>query len=174
MSFDYLKYQPPNFFIEPCFLRFPHWVSSQVVCIDCINRSNWALKYVVKLSTGLGVFLEFSINTIFAFFFFLQNIQMMKNPGLDFQKLQITKNLGMIVELPNALNPITENCLHLCSKHPPCVGFVCICFLSLGSFGWREGGGKVEESKVELAKNRLILSQIYSLLPLNSNRKLML
>ena len=80
----------------------------------------------------------------------------------------------MIVELPNALNPITDNCLHLCSKHPPCVGFVCICFLSLGSFGWREGGGKVEKSKVELAKNRLILSQIYSLLPLNSNGKLML
>ena len=174
MSFDYLKYQPPNFFIEPCFLRFPHWVSSQVVCIDCINRSNWALKYVVKLSTGLGVFLEFSINTIFAFFFFLQNIQMKKNPGLDFQKLQITKNLGMIVELPNALNSITENCLHLCSKHPHAWDLFVFVFFPQGSFGWKEGRGKVEESKVKLAKNRLILSQIYSLLPLNLNGKLML
>lgn len=35
--------------MEPRFLRFPHSVSSQVICIDCNNRANWALKYVVKL-----------------------------------------------------------------------------------------------------------------------------
>ena len=43
-----------------------------------------------------------------------------------------------------------------------------------GPFGLRGEGGRMEESRVELVKNRLILSQIYSLLPLNPNGKLML